>query len=201
MKNYRDPVPDFFEERGDIPLNPPAFRVPPGAIIRDDIRQTPSKVGNAIGDYSVESVFTTRPINAYDVILPNTVEGGTGNFSIPFTVADNKVLIITGIQMDLTVYNAEYLPPNNNMFLTLLLNGQPITRNVNIPVVNLFGVRFPVYFIAGPGSIVNVQVSVLVGPSTATDALFLFFGTELLSQGRATQYEIANEGKLGVQPA
>lgn len=190
----------FFEERGDIPVNyAQKPKTPPDAIVHDQIDRLPAKVGNAVSDYSVYSAFSTRPINAFDVVLPYTIEGAPAGDYETYAVNGNKVLIITAVQLDLSVYEANFLPPNNNMFITFLRNGNPITDNVLIPVVNVYGQKIPTYYITGPNETIGVRITLTAAHTVVTDAYFLFFGTELLSQGRATQYEIANQGVLGYQ--
>jgi len=192
----RDPK-NFFEERGDIPVNyPEKPQIPWDTLIKDDIRQAPKQLGQVPDIFSVRSTFATRPVNAHDVLVSDgSVEHlltDLGVTVISITIPPQTVFVCDKIYINLDSYPAAYFINNNAIQMALGINGSPVVGYSAADVSKLIETFIPCYMIGGPGDVftVTLTTTVLAGINVHVDVNF--GGTYLLYQGRAIQYEIAN---------
>jgi len=160
-------------------------------------------LGTPPADYSVRSVYDSRPVfgTDFNVVVATAAGGGCASSATAFfTVPSGYVAVLRHIET--WCEPIPVLARRNQVTLNIQLNQVDVTLNTDIPIGTATDLPIDCFVIADEGTDLGVQFDadpVLIGFSVYA----LLYGNLLLKTGRPFQFEIANyagEGSITTAP-
>jgi hypothetical protein len=151
--------------------------------------------GEPPADYTVRSIFDSRPLQGYDfnIICPTDEFNGDEVFS--FTVPSGVVAVVREFKHFFTNPSATNKNPSGTL-VSFQKNGANIQYNHDIPVgADTIANPVKLFFVADEFDVVSAR---LVGAVNGTHIAYVwFYGNFLLKTGRPATFEIANKAGEG----